>query len=308
MPTLRHSLTIGLLLAIFLSACSGNNFVISSVYNRADNSSAKRFYKYARFDSGEKKQIKATIDQFHLWHRKQQLPLYIEMLSEIQISLETNDPLNQDKITHWLNTVYSFRDNIEQCNPMLQSADFLAQLSDTQVQEIEARFIELQEKSAERRGKYTPEEREKRRLKSMTKNLKFLGLKLNKSQIEILANTLAETESTGKMWSEQWHLWKTEFIALLADREQADFKPRLQQHIITLSQIPETHYPEILAANQQRWSNTALAIGESLNEKQQAEFLRVIKKVNYSLRKLVEANPKVDTSLAFPAEPGCTAA
>jgi len=306
MPILRSSLTVALILTILLSACSGNNFVISTAYNRVDNSSAKRFYKYAKFDSTEKKQIKATIDQFHLWHRKQQLPLYIEMLSEIQISLETNDPLNQDKITHWLNTVYSFRDNIEQCNPMLQSAEFLAQLTDRQVLEIQERFTELQEKGDKRRAKYKPEEREKQRLKSMTKNLKFLGLRLNSSQINILAETMAETESAGNVWSEQWQLWKAEFIDLLEDRQQTDFKSRLQQHIVTLSQIPETHYPEILAANQKRWSNTALVIGKSLDKKQQADFLNVIKKVKSSLGKLVEANLEIDTSTAFPAATACS--
>lgn len=306
MLILRPSLTITLLLAISLSACSGNNLVISTAYNRADNSSTKRFYKYATFDSDEKKQIKATIDQFHLWHRKQQLPLYMDMLSEIQVSLETNDPLNEEKIGNWLNTIYSFRDNIEQCNPILQSADFLAQLSDTQVLEIQDRFLELQKEGDKRRSKYSPEEREKRRMKSMMRNLKFLGLKMNDEQTEILANTMAETESTGKLWSEQWQLWKAEFIDLLDDREQAEFKTRLQQHIVKLSQIPETHYPEILAANQQRWSDTALTIGKTLDAKQQAEFLQVITKVKSSLGKLVESDPGVDTSMAFPTETACS--
>ncbi len=306
MPILRPSLTAALILTILLSACSGNNFVISTAYNRADNSSAKRFYKYAKFDTDQKKQIKATIDQFHFWHRKEQLPLYIEMLGDIQSALENNDPLNQEKIDNWLNTIYAFRDNVEQCNPMLQSAEFLAQLSDTQVVEIQQRFTELQEEGDKRRAKYKPEEREERRLKSMTKNLKFLGLKMNQSQIDVLANTIAETESTGRLWSEQWQLWKADFIDLLGDRQQADFKTRLQKHIVTLSQIPETHYPEILATNQQRWSNTALVIGKSLDAKQQADFLQVIKKVKSSLGKLVEANPEIDTSTALPAATDCS--
>ncbi len=306
MPILRPLLTLVLLLTICLSACSGNNLVISTAYNRADNSSAKRFYKYAKFDSNEKKQIKATIDQFHLWHRKQQLPIYIDMLREVEYSLETNDPLNQEKINNWISTVYSFRDNIEQCNPMLQSAEFLAQLTDAQVLEIQDRFIKLRQKNEKKRNKYTTEEREKRRLQSMLKSLKFLGLKMNDSQIEILTNTLAETESTNKLWLEQWRLWQAEFIDLLADRQQSDFKPRLQQLIAKLSRIPETHYPEILAANQERWSNTALTIGKTLDTKQQADFLQVIKKVNSSLNKLAKDSPAVDTSMAFPTETHCS--
>lgn len=307
MPVLSR-LTITLLLAaLTLTACSGNNFVISTAYNRLDNSSTKRFYKYAKFDKEQRQQIKATINQFHLWHRKQQLPLYVELLSSMESSLRTGDPLSQIKIDNWLSAIYSFRDNAEACSPLLQTADFLRQLTDSQVTDIEKRFSELKTKSEKRRSKYTTEEREQRRLKSATKNLRFIGIKLKDEQIEMLANTIAQTEPTYELWSMHWALWKTDFLQLLTTRNEADFELNLKKLVSDLSRIPETHYPDVLARNQTRWSQLALDIGSSLDAKQQQEFLVILNKVIFSLSKLASDNPETDTNLAFTAEPACLA-
>lgn len=307
MPVLRR-LTITLLFtALSLTACSGNNFVISTAYNRLDNSSSKRFYKYAKFDKQQRQQIKATINQFHLWHRKQQLPLYVDLLSSMETSLRSGDPLDSIKINSWLSDIYSFRDNAEGCSPMLQSAVFLRELSDSQVEDIQERFDELSKDSEKRRNKYTSEERQQRRLKSMIKNLKFMGLKLNDTQIEMLANTQSQTEPTRELWSKPWSQWKSDFIQLLATRSDANFEVNLKKLVSDLSKIPENHYPEVLARNQDRWSKLALDIGSSLDTKQQQEFLTVLTKVIYSLNELAIANPETDTSFAFPAEAACLA-
>jgi len=100
-------------------SCSGNSFLISTVYNRADNSIAKNFYRYADFDQQQRATIKASVEQYHLWHRKTQLPEYLILIKQIRNAVASSETLATAKLDNWFDDSLNLRRKLIQCSPIM---------------------------------------------------------------------------------------------------------------------------------------------------------------------------------------------
>lgn len=300
---LLQVLWIGFLI-VLLSACSSNGLILSTVYNRADNTLAKNFYRYADFDSQQRKTIKAAIDQHHLWHRKQQLPAYIKLIREVHESLANNEPLTESKLAGWSAQFFQFREQLVQCNPLMYSAPLLQQLSDEQILQIAERFIEMDKKSRERRAKKTDQQRKADRDKRLIKNLKRVGLNLNSAQKEMIIAATEKNISLHEPWEIFWLEWKQDFLTLLRQRDQTQFPLELQQHLNEFWYMADQRHPEILKKNRDNWLQLLLKLGHSLSPDQQKSFLKFSDDLITSLEKISTSEPiaNTDTTFTMPEE------
>jgi hypothetical protein len=84
LPLVRqHALVsriIGALLPLFLAACSTLQFG----YQQADSLSYWWLDSYLDLESAQSPQVRADLTALHAWHRRHELPLYIELLQQMQ--------------------------------------------------------------------------------------------------------------------------------------------------------------------------------------------------------------------------------
>jgi len=292
------------LIVLLLSACSGNSFIISTVYNRADNSLAKNFYKYADFDQQQRATIKASVEQYHLWHRKTHLPEYVSLIKQIRTSVASDEALTLGMIENWTNETFKLRRQLIQCSPMMYASPLLQQLSDEQIIDIENHFTERAEKRKKRRAKKTDQQRRQERDARQYKNFKRLGIKLNAEQLEMVIAGLDENVSLREPWQVFWLEWKQEFLTLLQHRQESGLPLKLQHHLNDFFYFGEQTHPEVIKANRARWTELTLTLAESLSPEQNASFVAFLDKLIFSLEKLAAKTPtpNLAAALAVPDE------
>ena len=198
-------------------------------YNKLDNYLANYFFEYADFSKEQKKYIKNTTTEFHIWHKKNELPKYKMLLKELK-DLGTN--ISTEEVENlYLSTYELFKSSNYFFLPY--QIEFSKNLSQIQTDQIESHFDEIIKKRKENFERSKNNFRETA-IKNSIDGFRRLGIKLNtKQQKEIVdnMNSLIDIREISIKLQEQWY---EELIRILSNNKEEEFSLNLRKHLANI--------------------------------------------------------------------------
>ncbi len=241
------------LLAIFITACSTNGWLISTFYNRVDNLLVNRFSEYADFNDQQLGWVEEMAGSYHDWHRASELPRYAAFMREIEARMGNGGPITRGRAESWVDTAVGFSVAVENCNPLNNAFPLLVSLTDQQVLQVEVELERTYQEYIEELERLDPQQRREQRFKMINKWLGRVGLRLNDEQRELLRATIAGHRPFQRDGLDLWRVWNSEFVELLQERKAVDFEPRMAHHLTGLWNLSKDKYPGEWHVNYQLW-------------------------------------------------------
>lgn len=172
------------LLAITLVSCS----LVKTAYNNAPEAMHWWLDDYFDFTESQNKKLKTALHALHDWHRKTQLPLYVEMLKKIQSHL-SKEEIESNSVCEAMQPIQDFMHNI-QLESSSTIVDMAPLLSDKQLSYFQKM---LQKRTAKWKSEWlqeTQEERIEARLEKTIDYAETVYGSLNKTQKNMLTQKL----------------------------------------------------------------------------------------------------------------------
>jgi len=236
-------LSVFLLIATLVAGCTTNSLVVRYFYGRIDNNLNARILSMAEFTESQKAEIKQAVDEYALWHRRNELPRYAAFIDDLRNKVESNQ-IEFDVVMHNMEVVRDFAKTSFLQSPFVRSPDFMRNLDDSQVTQVEAHFDKQNEAFLERTEQYRSEDGMQKRLKRIVKNTRRFGINLNEEQKQIIDGGLRQYDNNPMERHLLWNRWEQEFIALLRQRNQPDFESKLTGHLRQYQDQMRIHSPE----------------------------------------------------------------
>ena len=216
-----------LLLIVFLSNCS---IVGQWWYDRLDVYLANYFFEYAEFSNQQKSYIRKITKNYHEWNKSVELHKYRSLLIEIR-------ELREETTTQDIQKIFQkgeilFKASNDFFTPYL--VEFCKTLSNEQVQEIKLHLqkrVEKWELSIEESKDFDKEERT---VESFKRTARYLGVKLNRSQINEVKKMSKNIEDRSLVSLQKQKKWNEKFILILEARKKEGFIIELQAHLASL--------------------------------------------------------------------------
>jgi len=135
MSSKKFFLFIGIFILLSnLTACS----LTRLAYNYGDFLLLRQIDRYFQVDSEQKKFLKQTLKQFFAWHRQQELPLYVTLLSELKTKAQ--DGLTREELD-WAFTQFEARRRELFLYLLPNTATFFTTLQLQQLDYFEKKFV-----------------------------------------------------------------------------------------------------------------------------------------------------------------------
>lgn len=239
----------------WLAACSSTTFF----YNRLDTILPWYVDDYVDLDGSQEQQLDQTLESFLRWHRLQELPRYVQLLDEIDRSLDKPVTPRALGAIYGQAEIAWFRLEQESLDWLLELGETL---SDQQVGEFLAHLQDRQEEYVE--DYLTRSEREYREdmYDNFAENLEdYLG-RLTPQQRERLQAGSASLERADSAWLQERAAWLERLGVLL--QRQPGWQQRLREAI---AQRGETTSPRYLEIYEHNLGVTIAAVADVLNER-----------------------------------------
>jgi len=201
-------------LVALLAGCSA----LELAYDNADSYLRWQAGRYLDLKNSQAEEFKARVGAFLVWHRSEALPQYARLAGEAGKRLERGASL--------ADMVWSYDAIRQQAQEGLRRAsaetgDFLDRLTPAQIEYLEKRFAEDNQKFAREWLEGTPAEQRERRLKRLTHTLEdWLG-ELSDAQRERVRQFNEAAPLNGGMRDRERHRRQAELLAMLRARESA---------------------------------------------------------------------------------------
>jgi hypothetical protein len=276
MSLLRRTLLVCTVL--LLSACSSTTFV----YNRLDFILPWYLDDYAELDREQEKYLDGLLSPFLAWHRSVELPRYVKVLEDIEVSLD--QPLTADVVAA-ISIEFEnawFRLEGEALDWLL---DLGAKLSDEQIQGF---LAELQEQQQEYEEKYLTRSDEEFHDESYD-NLQdtmqdYLG-RLNRAQRDLLRDTGNGLLRSDRTWLSERAAW-LEKLTVLLEREPG-WQQRVREAIAARNENVSPEYLRIYEHNLRLIHSAIAELLNSRTEKQDRRLRRKLSELREDLETLI---------------------
>jgi len=201
-------------LLALLAGCSAVEFA----YNNADAYLRWQAGRYLDLKNAQADEFNARLVAFLAWHRSTALPQYARLAVEAGGRLERGASL-ADMVWGYDAIRQQAREGLRRAGA--ETGDFLDRLTPAQVEQVEGRFAEDNQKFAREWLEGTPAEQRARRLKRLTHALEdWLG-ELNDAQRERARQFNEAAPLNGEMRDRERRRRQAEFVAMLRARESA---------------------------------------------------------------------------------------
>jgi hypothetical protein len=224
------------------------------------------------------------------WHKKSELPQYINHLSELsddirtqQLSLHKMDYHQQKAADHWARLKAKIIPDLVAMSPM-----FSQEQVDSMFEEIDKINKEEEDEREDLLAK-TPEKRKSESLKRNKKNLeRWLG-KLDNEQEQLVEKTHGEYHSNGELWLQYRVRYQAELRTLLNDTDRGE---RFKSKLTNLLMMPEKYRGELLnqrnIENSNNYKKFLFAADSMVTEDQRKHLLNEIAEFVDDLNDLVK--------------------
>ena len=190
----RLSIIATLLAATLLLA--GCGIALRLGYNQGPSLAFRWLDGYAEFDDAQSLRVRAALDEFFTWHRRTQLPDYVELLSRARAELPGT--ATAERMCAWSQDLRTrFDTAIEHAVPAM--AEIVPTLSTQQIASIEKRYAA---KNEEYRGEFLQRDPARRRKAQTEREIEraedFYG-RLDADQRAFVAKAIAESPWDGDL-------------------------------------------------------------------------------------------------------------
>ncbi len=207
------------LFCISLTSCS-----TKFSYNFLDWAIQRELNRYVKFTQTQKKFTRVAIDEFHLWHRKTQLPIYANYLRGL-MSFILKEQVTADKLKEESDKIQFFVDeSIKQIVP--NSVSLIQTLSDKQVAQLANKLQKEREKFKAKFVNPTIEKQRALHVKRFKQDLKPWFGKLTKEQNNWIQEWSEVIQLTGELTLAEQERWAQNFQNILTNRQN---KAQLKQ-------------------------------------------------------------------------------
>lgn len=232
---------------------------------------------YVDLDRSQKQLVKNQIDEFHQWHRTNELPKYSAYLNDLINQLNHSQPLTQEQLKQQFNgAIRLWQDSAERLyTPLIE---LMPQLSDKQVADM---LQAMTEKSSEQIESYlgkTETEAKASRKKKLNKQLKkWLG-KLTSDQTQQVNQAIDAMDLSPEPVIEARDLWQQRFHETMQHRDSAEFSASMQQLLIRSDELWSDRYRQRILDNQRQSLALMESLLASLNDNQRSKLIKKLKK------------------------------
>jgi hypothetical protein len=223
-----------------LGACSGTTFV----YNRLDTILPWYVDDYVELNATQERQLEEILRPFLDWHRQQELPRYVELLNQVDSSLDHEvTPTDLANIYDEMQVAW-LRLEQESLDGLLELG---ASLSEAQVQEFLAYMWERQEEYEEEYLTRSGSEYREEIYDNFADTLEdYLG-RLTGEQKELLRQAVAEFERADEVWLQE-RAASIERLAVMLQREPG-WQERVRQAVKRRGETVSPRYQEVYQHN-----------------------------------------------------------
>jgi hypothetical protein len=266
----------------FLAACSSTRLF----YNQADWMMVWYLNSYFTLDDAQEDQLREAVQRNFEWHRQTQLPKYAEYARQLEqdaggvMTVEVLELRYERMIEFWDDLLtYALPD---------VSAFFLT-LTDEQIEEFIENLEDGNEDLWEEYAGATPEERIERRQKSAVRGFRRGMGRLTDEQKEIIRAYMANMHDVSEYWMESRRQWQQDFKRLIIERPpEPEFSERLVMLMLDPNRTDDSAYRAKVDDNRQVFLSMAVALSETLTDKQRKRFQDRMRKFSRDFDKLAE--------------------
>lgn len=185
-------------------------------YNYADWIIPWYLNSYFDLNSNQKTWVSARLDNLLNWHRKEELPKYVQHLDEI--NKKASDGISSNEIDWGYQLVMDlFNETSTKLLPDV--TDFLWQLTPDQINNLEKKLGLNRAEQDKENQKKTPAERKEERLNKTVESIEEWTGKLTDSQKSFVKQRVAQLPETSPYNRRERDRRNTEFISLLRDKK-----------------------------------------------------------------------------------------
>jgi len=247
------------LLVLFVSACSGTSFL----YNRLDFLVPWYVDDYVDLNSAQDDELELMLEPFLAWHRREELPRYVDLLQLAEAMLD--DSLTLDEVRELAGELETAADRVQ-----TRSLDWMLPLGQGLSEGQIAEFLDtLKEQQEELEEEYLDRDLEEYREEAYERFLDncedYLG-RLDKSQRDTVRRGIARLSRSDFVWLQERQDW-VERLRRLLQREpgwQEEVRRALAQRWEATSPEYKGMYERNLAVIQQ----TLVEVINSRSERQ----------------------------------------
>ncbi len=227
-------------LLVLLGGCSALRFG----YNQADEIVFWWLDGYADFDNAQSFRVRRALTQWHVWHRRTQLPDYSALL--VQVQAEVAEATTAQRVCSWWNSGLGRIDVVLNA-AIPAAAELLLTLSPQQIEHIERRYGKF---NAEFRDDYLQADAAQRLKVSVKRAVDraeaFYG-RLDDAQRELIGRLVAQSPFDPELWFSERKARQQEALQMLrrlkaeaasADQAQAAVRAYFER----MAQSPRAEY------------------------------------------------------------------
>lgn len=260
-----------ILLLLSLSACT-----VKFVYNKLDWVIEWYVDDYISLTAEQKPVFNAHLADLLQYHRQQHLPEYASLLQDI--GHEADQGLTVEQIQSYQNRFGHLIETLvrEALDPLTL---LMMKMNDQQVLSLQDGFDKANRSFIERFISAGEDVQRQRQAQNLAKMLqRFVG-SLNSQQQAMIHQWSIEYNLMGVEFLQTRLSWQAQFMDLLADRHQADFKQRLSAFLLSPATEQSEVYQAKVAHNQQLMWALLVNINSSFDEKQKRNLQRNLHKL-----------------------------
>ena len=267
--TKAQRLLLVLCCVFFLQACG-----VKFWYNRLDWLVPWYLDDYVELSDIQEERLELFLQDKTKWHRKSQLPLYIDMLERMTSDLETNN-IHQTYDQYGKELTSFFKILIQELAPEL--VEQITTLSDQQIEHMLGNVQSHADKQRKKYDKKSPQDRLDDLEDSLTDNVKDWIGRLSDKQKELISQWAKDIKPTASLNFEYRSHWREAFKLALQERHSESGKAALLSLISDPRQLQGQALKNNQAYNEQLEKTYTLQLLDSLSKKQKK---KVIKRLN----------------------------
>lgn len=278
-------------LLVFCSVVLLSGCVVRVAYNMLDWLMLWKAEKLVNLVDSQEDEAKAALKDFHQWHRRTQLPLYIAYLTEFKTRI-TDGKFTGTSVHAETDKVQDLAD-LSLNHLMPDIVRILATLSDTQVEELMENLEVERQEFIDEYVDISPRKQIKKRRDDLQKHLTRWSGSLSKEQkswIEEWAQSMVDYEAPTAVQQQQILQRVAKLMAARADTER--LHKGLSEVLFYRTDNWDPDIQKIYDHNQDLTYTLIARILNSLSDRQKARFHKRLDNYIDDFRKLSEAPPK----------------